>query len=548
MRLININTHELGEFIGTPEDPIPPYVILSHTWGVNEVTYTEMMRPNPDTFKKEGYIKILEFASAVALRTASTNDPIEYVWVDTCCIDKSSSAELSEAINSMYRWYKNAKHCYVYLSDVGGFEPDPEDEASQAPAKDQNARMRDALENCRWMTRGWTLQELLANPQVLFFNRDWELLFRKKDWIPQLSMLLGIGRDVLTTCDPSLASVAQRMSWASRRRTTRAEDIAYCLLGIFDVSMPLLYGEGGEKAFVRLQEEIMKSSDDHSLFAWRNLDREYASCHGLLAASPAKFAMSHNVAFVDDPEDNAPFSVTNKGLSLILPLARVAGKPDLFIGLLNCRDPGPDGEPLGIYLIQLGGGQFARVDADELWIVGGGPNLQDATASAIDLPSPMQFYVRQNIRLPADYVTSDVGGFLVTEDITSPDIFLCEASPNVTWISHQGFIPILAEDGGKQEFLCYSSRADNTMGAVIIILMWDRQSQKFGVKFHYHGRWPSETSTQSRLLDKNLLQTVGPPADEFRFYVAGGHRVASADMQLGLMGRLVVIKVAIRIK
>ncbi|KAI1166066.1 HET-domain-containing protein [Nemania serpens] len=320
MRLVNINTYELGEFIGTPEDPIPPYVILSHTWGENEVTYNEMMSPTSATLKKDGYIKIQRFAEAVALWNISSSDAIEHVWVDTCCIDKTSSAELSEAINAMYRWYKHAKHCYVYLSDVAGFEPDSEDDSPEAREKRRNNFMRDALASCRWMTRGWTLQELLANPQVTFFTRDWDIFCTKKEWVPQLSMLLGIGRDVLTTCDPSLASVAQRMSWASQRKTTRVEDMAYCLLGIFDVSMPLLYGEGGEKAFVRLQEEIMKSSDDHSLFAWRDLDKQYASCHGLLASSPAKFAKARNIVFADNPEDNAPFSVTNKGLSLRLPL------------------------------------------------------------------------------------------------------------------------------------------------------------------------------------------------------------------------------------
>lgn len=323
--------------------------------------------------------------------------------------------------------------------------------------------------------------------------------------------------------------------------------MAYCLLGIFDVSMPLLYGEGGEKAFVRLQEEIMKSSDDHSLFAWRDLDRQYASCHGLLASSPAKFAKSRNIVFTDNPEDNAPFSVTNKGLSLRLPLAYVPEKPGLYIGLLNCRDPGPDGEPLGIYLTQLGVDQYARVDTDELWIAGISEDLSP-TAGAMTPSIPVPFYVRQNIRLPADYVTSNVGGFLITEDITSPDIYLCEASENVTSVSNQGFVAIVPDDSGKQEFLCYSSRLEASMGAVVAILMWDRQTQKFGVKFHYDGQWTSESDVQSRLVRKGLLQTMGAPTDEYRFYAAGSHRVASVDMRLGLMGRLVVVKVAIRIK
>lgn len=323
--------------------------------------------------------------------------------------------------------------------------------------------------------------------------------------------------------------------------------MAYCLLGIFDVSMPLLYGEGGEKAFVRLQEEIMKSSDDHSLFAWRDLDKQYASCHGLLASSPAKFAKARNIVFADNPEDNAPFSVTNKGLSLRLPLLPVTEKPGLYIGFLNCRDPGPDGEPLGIYLTQLGVNQYARVDTDELWIAGISEVLSPATG-AKTLPILVPFYVRQNIRLPADYLTSNVGGFLITEDIMSQDIFLCEASENVTSVSSQGFVAISAEDSGKQEFLCYSSRLEATMGAVVAILMWDRQSQKFGVKFHYDGQWSSDSDVQARLVRKGLLQTMGAPTDEYRFYAAGSHRVVSLDMRLGLMGRVVVVKVAIRIK
>ncbi|KAI1171703.1 heterokaryon incompatibility protein-domain-containing protein [Nemania sp. FL0916] len=543
MRLINIRTYKLREFIGNIEDPIPPYAILSHTWGHDEVMYSEMMNPTPATEKKEGYIKMKNFAAAVD-QWPKRND-VEYVWVDTCCIDKSSSAELSEAINSMYQWYKHAKFCFVYLSDVARLDLLTEHDSSEAKATYRNSRIR---ERCRWMKRGWTLQELLANSQVMFFTRDWDHLLTKTEWIPQLSMLLGIGRDVLTTCDPSLASVAQRMSWASRRHTTRPEDMAYCLMGIFDVNMPLLYGEGGEKAFIRLQEEIMKSSDDHSLFAWRNSDKQYASYYGLLASSPQKFVKSRNIAFVDNPEDDAPFSVTNKGLSIKLHLVSKADKPGHFIGLLNCRDPGPDGEPVGLYLVRLSKDQYARIDSDKFWTVEGGHSSSN-TDRTVHLPFPIQFFVRQNIRLPADYLASEVGGIFITEDIGSADISICEASPNVAWVAHEGFITILSEDSRKQEYLCYSSRSEATMGAIVIILMWDRQLQKFGAKFHHYSGWPNrDTSLQARLLHENLLQSVGSPIDEFKFYAAGSQRVASVDMRLGLMDRQVVIKVAIRIK
>jgi hypothetical protein len=174
---------------------------------------------------------------------------LKYFWIDTCCIDKSSSAELSESINSMYNWYAKSVVCYAYLEDV------------------DYSNGRESIRKSRWFTRGLTLQELITPGRMEFFDGQWMLIGKKFGLSALLSDITSIPKNIFE--DPSelmLCSVARRMSWAAHRETTREEDIAYCLLGIFDVSMPLLYGEGA-RAFTRLQEEILKETDDQSLFA-----------------------------------------------------------------------------------------------------------------------------------------------------------------------------------------------------------------------------------------------------------------------------------------
>ncbi|KAF2166495.1 hypothetical protein M409DRAFT_36723, partial [Zasmidium cellare ATCC 36951] len=183
-------------------------------------------------------------------------DSIDYIWIDTCCIDKASSAELSEAINSMFRWYEKAAVCYAYMSDVLK-PPDGVDGASRQP-----------FEQSRWFTRGWTLQELIAPSKVMFYDCHWNCLGEKSALADSIYKITNIPLSILRQNQPlNDASIAMRMSWAAKRQTTRIEDEAYCLLGIFDVNMPMLYGEGS-KAFSRLQYEILQSSDDQTIFAW----------------------------------------------------------------------------------------------------------------------------------------------------------------------------------------------------------------------------------------------------------------------------------------
>ncbi|KAI0602063.1 heterokaryon incompatibility protein-domain-containing protein [Biscogniauxia sp. FL1348] len=391
MRLINARTHKLEEFVG---GHIPEYAILSHTWVEGEeVTFHEIQKL--EARKKPGYTKIKQ-ASSLALA-----DGFQYIWVDTCCIDKTSSSELSEAINSMMSWYRQSEVCYAYLSDV----------KPGLGAKEQKR----AFKNSRWFTRGWTLQELLAPWNLVFYSSDWSVIATRDDLADSVSQITGIDKSFLchsqfankeqsSRADRVIfrtkvftrdykknslrdklnsASVAQRMSWASRRRTTRVEDTAYCLLGIFDINMPLLYGEG-TKAFFRLQEEIMKYSDDQSLLAWdfeglyvdksnrglqsrswfsynhswaSNHDPETLEYAGILATSPSAFKNCQDRIQLDIGKLTPPFAMTNKGLQLELPLS---DKKDHPYALLQCQSKHAPASILAIPLKRTWKNTFVR--------------------------------------------------------------------------------------------------------------------------------------------------------------------------------------------
>ncbi|KAI8625332.1 heterokaryon incompatibility protein-domain-containing protein [Xylariaceae sp. FL1651] len=241
MWLINTESLYLKEFSGDPTDfQFPKYAILSHTWEGQEVSFQEMQNPEAAR-KKNGYQKIVQCCEI------AKNEGLRWAWVDTCCIDKTSSAELSEAINSMFKWYEAATICYAYMSDI--------------PYSFQTAWTAS-----RWFERGWTLQELVAPFEVVFYDRLWNQLGTKRRLTKMLEAVTNIPAEVLL--DPSSrrkSSVAARMSWAKGRQTTRKEDRAYSLLGLFDINMPLLYGEG-DKAFSRLHEGILNSIQDDSIF------------------------------------------------------------------------------------------------------------------------------------------------------------------------------------------------------------------------------------------------------------------------------------------
>jgi hypothetical protein len=245
MRLLNVNSLELEEFIG---DSVPKYAILSHTWATEEVTFQDWANPVTRQTKKGA-------SKNLGACWQARRDQLQYLWVDTNCIDKSSSAELSEAINSMYAWYANSTICYGYLVDV------PTETVDECQEQDSSFR------KSRWFSRGWTLQELIAPKGFIFYSTTWESLGSRSSLAQAIYEVTGIDRDCLIhSFNRDKYSVARRMSWASDRTTTRLEDTAYSLFGLFDVNIPLLYGEGS-KAFIRLQEEILRTSDDQSLRA-----------------------------------------------------------------------------------------------------------------------------------------------------------------------------------------------------------------------------------------------------------------------------------------
>ena len=251
MHLLQHNSN--GDFSLTNDivgyDEIPPYAILSHTWGADteEVTFQDL---KTNTGKdKTGHDKI-QFCGKRA-----KCDGFQYFWIDTCCIDKLNSVELQEAINSMFRWYQNAAKCYVYLSDVSSNTPTPSDQFSELT-------WESAFRTSRWFTRGWTLQELIAPASVEFFSVDGERLGDKRSLAQQIHEITGIAPQALNGFSLTHFSVDERMSWAMGRKTKREEDAAYSLLGIFDIQMPLIYGEGREKALRRLQREIKESLND----------------------------------------------------------------------------------------------------------------------------------------------------------------------------------------------------------------------------------------------------------------------------------------------
>lgn len=350
MRLLHIQADESFTFVEFIGAEVPPYAILSHCWGPNgtEVTYKDMIDGTGSS--KLGYSKL----RSCAKQTIAHN--LSYFWVDTCCIDKSSSAELSEAINSMYNWYQGSEICFAYLEDV--------------PSKVEISRS--SMANVKWFTRGWTLQELVASDIVSFFSADWAFLGDKYHYSEALASITGIHAPALRSEPIESFSIAQRMSWASHRVTTRPEDIAYCLLGIFNVNMPLLYGEGAYKAFIRLQEEIMEMSDDESLFVWEDKTADVHDLHGLLADSPAMFAASSEVVPIRNPKQSSPYSKTNAGIRITLHLShlfRPSSGPDnhrewICLAQLNCGAPTADGSmqasSIGFACLTDGGDQYAR--------------------------------------------------------------------------------------------------------------------------------------------------------------------------------------------
>ena len=373
-RLINVDTLRL-ESLKSPAS----YAILSHTWSSEEVKFDEW---DSDTRKVDfdkwnedgrqfGYGKWNEYRHQVdygkwneyrrqvdygkwkeygrQVDEEKDNRKIglmkiygavlqarkqcyRYLWVDTCCIDQTNSAELSESINSMYTWYEEADVCYVYLSDVGH-------------VASMDSRHLEELRESRYFTRGWTLQEMLAAKKVDFFDRQWSYIghLRTESFAARVSEITGIDPALLQR-QKSLDefSIPQKLSWAALRQTTRLEDRAYSLLGLLNVNMDLRYGEG-DKAFLRLQEEILKQPQGLSVLAWRSTTRERRT--SLLAISPDDFTDSSDICYDPSLASGSELWITSIGVKGTVPVVEIQQNGDstnqAFI-VLECH---PEGSP-----------------------------------------------------------------------------------------------------------------------------------------------------------------------------------------------------------
>jgi hypothetical protein len=319
MRLLNTQDQTLTEFL----DDAPEYAILSHMWEDGEVIFEDIHKPHARSMP--GYKKILKCCQQ------ALDDGFQWIWVDTCCIDKNSSAELTEAINSMYKWYWQAEICYAYLEDV------------KQPFDTSVGPLHSDFVRSRWFRRGWTLQELLAPPSVVFFDYNWNRFGTKHDMYMTIKAAADIEEKYIRHRGKlEEASIGTVFRWASKRETKRPEDVAYCLLGFFRVNMPLLYGEG-TRAFYRLQLELLKQTEDHTIFAWNPQQGEVYETMGVLAPSPRQFQHIPNVekaplhygVALNHKSADTTYEMTNRGLRIALPRTerQHSGKMQIVAGL-----------------------------------------------------------------------------------------------------------------------------------------------------------------------------------------------------------------------
>ena len=332
MRFLETDTLQ---FVQVPDSEIllekNNYAILTHRWGADEdeITFDDISSSTYGSNKK-GFAKLKNFC------TTASSRGFRYGWVDTCCIDKRSTSELAEAIRSMYHWYEGSSFCVAYLEDV--------------PRRD--------FVDSEWFDRGWTLQELISPKDVSFFDHDWELLGTKRELLATLSLKTRIPGCVLShAAKPSSCSVAQRMSWAAERKTTRVEDRAYSLIGLFGVSVTPAYGER-EKAFLRLQQAIVLASKDESLFAWAmENDAETTPYSGLYATSPAAFIDCRSVY---DTRGSSGFTEANG--EVLIRLGTYPYRMESYFAVLNCAEDGRSDNHIAILLTRLPtDGEYVRI-------------------------------------------------------------------------------------------------------------------------------------------------------------------------------------------
>ena len=338
MRFLDIKSYEIKEIkkISGIEAALAQCAVISHRWGDkdDELTfkkYNRLMKepsrkrhrfenpgrtPSTSEGASEGLLKAARsclMAREFGVRGQQTK--LKYIWLDTCCIDKSDAQELQEAINSMFRWYSGARICYAYLPDVSKEEADYQQCEKDMEGNITRPRIG-SFEDSDWFTRGWTLQELLAPREMYFFDRYWRPLGSKVTLSAQLQSATKIEAQYLHG-NVSKACIATKMSWLARRETSKIEDMAYCMFGLFEVSTYVKYGEG-EAAFLRLQEELIKQRPgDESIFAWKS--SRITTC-GLLAPWPTCYLGCENLTVVSTKfRQRKPYTVANGGVEFQLP-------------------------------------------------------------------------------------------------------------------------------------------------------------------------------------------------------------------------------------
>ncbi|KAH9852053.1 heterokaryon incompatibility protein-domain-containing protein [Lenzites betulinus] len=397
MYLLDTTTGQL-EMVDDPRKE--RYAILSHVWQhEGEQTYEHIQALNRGLVRRLSSalrVRRNDPVSILPRASAKIRECCEYarkrgfkkIWIDTCCIDKSSSSELSEAINSMYEWYANADVCFAYLFDVSDLE---------SPKKTNSSFRRS-----RWFRRGWTLQELIAPKSLEFISKEWRFIGTKFTLAEVVEQVTGIQRAILTH-EQSLdtVSVARRMSWASTRETKRPEDEAYSLMGIFGVRMPTIYGEG-RAAFLRLQEEILKHIRDQSIFAWgsifgvssrgSSLRWQYEYKEGfdpsiLFARSPAEFYHSGDIEPIplDELERRLgiharvpDYTITSYGVRSSFPSIVInnSSTSSLRLAILGCHVAGNNTASRGKLIALLLTQQPGTSEQSQRFIVGArGPQI-----------------------------------------------------------------------------------------------------------------------------------------------------------------------------
>ena len=397
------------------DDEAAAYVILSHRWiDHTEVDYEEIVdlvkmdRQKRNKIRgRQGYKKIVDTCKQ------AKEDGYEWVWIDTCCIDKRSSAELSEAINSMYQWYANARICYAYLHDVDGSFPTKED-GEKYPKS--NGRPE-------WFSRGWTLQEMIAARNLKFFNKNWQPIGDKKGLAQELRWITRVPEHILENgLEGNRPCVAQIISWAANRTTTRVEDRAYSLMGLLDVNMPMVYGEG-KKAFRRLQLEIIRSSNDQSIFAWGQYSKtvrigsiladdpsDFKQCFYMELMNYEKFITKFPRPSLTNADHFDVFPITNRGIQVWMPLRPYRESNFIFQAYLPCLD---DGYPVSIDLV-LWGSNYYRYPSTRSHVV-----LENSPAEFC------QVYLRYQDTLDHMAVTFDIDDSAIIEN----GFACCRAAP-----------------------------------------------------------------------------------------------------------------------